>query len=786
MTGQRVTPRPTLRRTRRALTLAVAALVLAATLASTACTGEEVPLVHPDDTDITEGYAGRPAIAPQPAGQGSFAASAPAAMRPTKAPAQAGPEIAGRALPTSQWWTSALTGPLTEPMWAFPLALRVAAGGIQISSAGPVASANAVVTPFLPAVTAGGPVASMEVTGYGAFHVVLRVRLRDGGSVEVTLVQGSPVLYLRFIDIAPTVTLTADSAGTVKRLGADGATVRLDIAGQRWDVLGPDGTRWRSDVDRLTADQARDGRIAVARVPDGADPAQWDAAIAGSASDPVIRTTAATTYDATTATVTQTLNTVRANGGPGVWALLPHQRAGLAPDPVTHEPDQGTHELTGVYQTVRGALSLVRAHAVNVRVTLPGLLTTVPTVALPTAARTAVVADLDRDLADPAPGGGSYFGLKELGRLATIAEVARASGAEPQRKAALDRLRPQLIDWLTYGGDTDGHYFAYDTRWGGLIAVPAEFGSNDYNDHHFQYGYLVRAAAVLAGADPDFLSAYGPMVDLVVREYSGSLSSQGPDGFPPFRVFNAYVGNSAASGYATFADGNNQESSSEAVAAWEAVVRWGLVRHNTALTSYGLTHYAIEAANARRYWLGEGVARPAGYAHRGVGIVWDAKLDYATWFDAKPESVEGIQLLPLTFGSLYRADPVSAAARSADLAARTGGQPRVWGDLFAADLALADPAAARARLERTLPREESTSRALVRYLIETLAVLGPPQPGVTVDGPYGLAFGSLDAPTFAAVNPTNERRTVTFRRDGTVIAQFTLEPGQSQTDGPGR
>ena len=73
------------------------------------------------------------------------------------------------------------------------------------------------------------------------------------------------------------------------------------------------------------------------------------------------------------------------------------------------------------------------------------------------------------------------------------------------------------------------------------------------------------------------------------------------------------------------------------------------------------------------------------------------EIDYATWFDAKPESILGIQLLPLTFGSLYRADPAAARARSAELGARTGGPPRVWGDLFAADLALADPTAALAR-----------------------------------------------------------------------------------------
>ena len=62
-------------------------------------------------------------------------------------------------------------------------------------------------------------------------------------------------------------------------------------------------------------------------------------------------------------------------------------------------------------------------------------------------------------------------------------------------------------DWLTYSGPSDPHYFAYDPVWGGLVGVPPEFGNQDYNDHHLQYGYLVRAAATMAAADPAFARA---------------------------------------------------------------------------------------------------------------------------------------------------------------------------------------------------------------------------------------------------------------------------------------
>ncbi|MBW6436636.1 endo-1,3(4)-beta-glucanase [Actinoplanes hulinensis] len=695
---------------------AIAALTALAACTSTpdAAPPDRVPAAPPQNAGtVMEDAAASPLTIPVVTGSGSIAEKLPAGSAPTKAPTQAG-DLTGQAVPTNQWWSSALTGPRTQPIWTHPLAVQAAADGLQISGASLTASANAVITPFLPALTVGTATGAVTVVSYGAFHVVLRVGLAGGGRVDVTLAQGSPVVWLRFDGAAPTVN------GTFRDVGSSPTRVRLDIAGGRWDVLGTDLALTGTTI-------TGSGRgLAVARVPAGEDRASWEKASTG---DPIVQTTATTAYDATAGTVTQALTARRAAGGGGAWALLPHHQAGLAAGPAP---------LTGSYPDARGTMSLVTAGTVQIRMPMPGLLTAMPKVPLSKPANKAVLADLDRDLADPPGAGGSYFGLKELGRLSTVAEVAAASGADTQRTAALDRLRPQLVDWLTYTGPSDGRYFGYDPTWGGLIAVPAEFGAQDYNDHHFQYGYLVRAAAVLATADPTFAREYGDVVDLIVRDYAGSLAIGPASGLPPFRAFNAYLGSSAASGFAPFADGNNQESSSEAVAAWEAVVRWGVVRDDAAMTGYGIAHYALEAATARMYWLGEGVTREAGYAHTTAGIVWDAKIDYATWFDPKPESVLGIQLLPLTAGAFYRGP---SAARQKEL----GDKPTVWGDLFAADLALSDPEAARRRLDAGVPREESTSRAMVRYWVEALAVLGPPQPKTAA--PVGsLAFGPADAP----------------------------------------
>ena len=699
---------------------------------------------------------------PTVTGAGSIADTPPAASAPSQAPVQAGGDLAGTALPTSQWWSSALTGPLSQPLWAHPLAVRPDETGLSFSSQAATVSANAIVTPFVPSLTVPGAPTGLSVTGYGAFDVRFDVTFA-AGTVGVTVVQGSPVAWLDFRDGLDAGLEVLDGAQLRDAEDVDGRSLqRVQVGESTWDLIADAGTRWQLDGTTLAPD-GDVGRLAVAVEPTGADADDWATAVVAAA-DPVTDTTESTSYDAEAGTVTQTLTVQRAEGT-GLWALLPH----LA------EASTGS----GSWPDQLGDLALATGDSVTTAVPMPGLLTGVPDLGLEGADADAVAADLAADLASPGTPGGSYFGAKEMGRLAVLAEVAGSTGDDAGRQQALDTLRPLLEDLLSYDGPTDDSYLAYDGTWGGIIAVPAEFGSQDYNDHHFHYGYVLYAAAVLGAADHQFVSDYGATVDLLVRDFAGTDAAAGTGGLPSFRVWNAYEGHSAASGFVPFADGNNQESSSEAVHAWEGVVRWGLVSGESATVATGMTHYALEAAAASRYWLGQGAERPAGFAHTVVGMVWGAKTDYATWFDPAPEAVEGIQLLPLTVGSLYRSDPAAAAGRSAGLDAAVGGQPRSWGDLFAVDLALSDPTAALARLDAGVPQEPSTSAALTRVMVTMLARYGPPQPAVTADRPGGLAFGSADDPTLVAVNTGTEPMTVTFRNGGSEVASLDVPAGGS-------
>lgn len=96
-----------------------------------------------------------------------------------------------------------------------------------------------------------------------------------------------------------------------------------------------------------------------------------------------------------------------------------------------------------------------------------------------------------------------------------------------------------------------------------------------------------------------------------------------------------------------------------------------------------------------------------------AGIVWDGKIDFATFFDPRPEAVIGIQLLPFSPGSDLQVRPRAAGRRVAADRAAGGGEVRLWPDLFVME-ALADPLAA---VDDVAEVEAGNSRTWMRWWV---------------------------------------------------------------------
>ena len=65
--------------------------------------------------------------------------------------------------------------------------------------------------------------------------------------------------------------------------------------------------------------------------------------------------------------------------------------------------------------------------------------------------------------------------------------------------------------------------FYYDSNFGSMIGYRGSFGSDvNLNDHHFHYGYFIRAAAEVARVDPQWADQWGGMVKLLIRDIAAS------------------------------------------------------------------------------------------------------------------------------------------------------------------------------------------------------------------------------------------------------------------------
>jgi endoglucanase Acf2 len=303
--------------------------------------------------------------------------------------------------------------------------------------------------------------------------------------------------------------------------------------------------------------------------------------------------------------------------------------------------------------------------------------------------------------------------------------------------------------------------------------------SESLNDHHFQYGYFLRAAAELGRSDPAWLGPdeYGPFVDLLVRDIASSR--RGDPAFPFLRNFDPYAGHSWASGDGVSGDGNNQESSSEALAAWTAIVLLGEIRGDRQLRDTGIYLYASELAAVEAYWFDVDRQNfPRDYPHPVVPQIWGGKGAYATYFSQEPEALHGINWLPFHGGSLYLGRYPDFATRSYEalVAARGGTHWKMWSDLVVMYRALSDPLDAERQwhdLASSTDPEAGNSRSNVAQWISLFRHVGRVDRAVSADTALYAAFRDGVRRTYVAYNARGDKRVVHFS-DG---ASLVVEPG---------
>jgi endo-1,3(4)-beta-glucanase len=525
--------------------------------------------------------------------------------------------------PTNSWFSGLVFGDTSMPVFPLPLSFQMTDEGFAFGVPAVQASEKVIMGGFVPALSAEVGADAFSVSAYDEASVTIS-SLAGGTEVGTTVIaQGSP--FVSFTASQPvTVSLEQplDAGDGVWTSEVDGTQYGLVSAGSMSDA----GTE-------LTLSA---GQVATwFTVSTGGALADFVEA----ASSPIVGTNIRYSVGAESTTTDITYRT--SDGSPTIVAAMPHQYADL--------DDARTCD-AGSWASVYGELKAC---------TTTGLAWSVPTLepagSLDLSKLTAddktrladqLAVDVASTLPEPAD---TYFGGKWMYRLATMFDVARQIGADDLADTIKTQLQQVMDGWMDPAGCDTGteRCFVYDPEARGIVGLAASFGSDEFNDHHFHYGYFLYAAGVLAADDPALAEKWAPVMNLLAAD----IATQGESTyFPERRAFDAYAGHSWASGTSPFADGNNQESSSEAVNAWNGLALWASASDQPELATEAQWMLSAEADSALAYWTNFDRAEPVyeGFGHNVASLNWGGKRDYATWFSPEPSAMLGILVLPMS------------------------------------------------------------------------------------------------------------------------------------------
>ena len=386
----------------------------------------------------------------------------------------------------------------------------------------------------------------------------------------------------------------------------------------------------------------------------------------------------------------------------------------------------------------------------------------------------------------------TYWAGKNYGKVAELIAIADSIGMDAEATQLLDWLKAELADWFT--AETNGNldvfkYFVYDDEWNTLLGMEESFASHQQlNDHHFHYGYFVRAAAEICRMDIAWCGAdqYGPMIELLIRDYAGDADDPM---FPYLRNFDPANGFSWASGPANFVRGNNNESTSEAANAYGAIVLYGLITGRDDLVEKGMYLHASTAAAYWQYWNNidgynnRGTVEdnfPAGYNRITTSIIWGDGAVFSTWFSGAFAHILGIQGLPsnplvLHVGQYadYMTDYVALGLSESSNGMPSGLLDDQWRDLWWNLWAMTDANASIADYNTVadyIP-EAGETKAHTYHWIHTFRTLGRMTTGtgaLTADYPAALAFDNNGVTSYVVYNFTGQALPVSFS-DGQIV-----------------
>ncbi|WP_435362163.1 glycosyl hydrolase [Haloarchaeobius sp. DFWS5] len=709
--------------------------------------------------------------------------------------------------PTNDWWSNLLRDQYGAPMWAHPLVGTPTSAGLDLSyptawnftqangdkNRGNIAEMDD--STDLTLSTTGGSFADARCAGYGDWHVDVRWGAGDASTptLDATMAQGSPFVFAEVSGADAELSFAA----TPDVWAEQGNVLGVTVNGHHYGLFAPSGATWAGiGSATLSSGLAGNSYLTVAVLPEATTAAL--SRYESYAYNTLTGTTVSWSYDEASAEVQTTFSfetAARAESSTSgtIAALYPHQ----------HKHTDAT--LSGeTFASPRGTMQVTTGSSFETTLSLPPIVPYLPAVGDFDQSRLAGYVD---DVAAESPlvrtgpeqpGDGTYWTGKNYERLLQLRPIAEQVGDTTAADAFLGAMQDELETWLdatVSGSSTSEDVFYYDDTWGTLIGYNDSFGSGpELNDHHFHYGYYVKAAAEIARTDPTWADDgnWGGMVDLLIRDFANP--SRDDSMFPFLRNFAPYEGHSWAAGNPAFDLGNNQESSSEAVNAYAAVLMYGEYIGDTTIRDLGAYLLAHETAAVDEYWYDvDEQNHPTDWDYSYAGMVWGGGYKYDTWWTDDVEAIHGINVLPVGGHTLSLGRNQAAAAATYDelVAANGGDSFDYWPDVLWSYRSFSDPADARNLFEAdaaSYPVEFGESKAHTYRWVSAMEGLGAVDASVTADTPLAAVFDDGSTKTYVAYNAADTATTVSFS-DGTSLSvpanQLATKGGDSGDGGSG-
>jgi hypothetical protein len=394
--------------------------------------------------------------------------------------------------------------------------------------------------------------------------------------------------------------------------------------------------------------------------------------------------------------------------------------------------------------------------------------------------------------------------------------------AAEMRDYILQALKELVGQWAdAYTAQFIQHNPQFNTTYG----FPAGFGSvQNLNDHHFHFGYFLRAAAAIGRCDRAWLDSYLPFFEELRKDVANY--DRNDVAYPFLRNFSPFYGHHWADG--TSQNGANQESTSEAINFSAGLMELGLLLGNNEWRDMGIYMYEQEILAAEQYWfnqaatLGNIIPRPPidpndvryngnwpeqfvtfkgpdnGVWHTTLAGILNQRFIKRETFFGGIAATYFIHLIPMSANTLYvgrNQDWLQATWKQYLLDTGAQGNPDFQSadEVFVAAWQARMPtsgqgingtglAAALTRIRRQHAFQFYGTNTMAKYWAYTNALLGQVDTSIVANIPAYGAFkeAGTQASRLVAYNPTNQDLPVTFkqRTTGNPVDSFSV-PAQS-------